>query len=164
MKDLIIIALLVLLFRKKIAKLIRPQKYSKKEAPENSLQFIESEDRLFDGDDELFKELILKANIYGEYGCGKSTSYVLRNTNCKVISVDTDENWVNNVKLETKNVKSDIKFIDLGPVRSWGRPINYDRQMFFKNYTNYLWEQNDRPDLVLIDGRFRICCFLTSYG
>lgn len=66
MKDLIIIALLVFLFRKKIAKLIRPQKYSKKEAPENSLQFIESEDRLFDRDDELFKELILKANIYGE--------------------------------------------------------------------------------------------------
>ena len=44
---------------------------------------------LFDGDDSLFKDELSKVGVYGEYGCGKSTKWVLDNTSSKVISVDT---------------------------------------------------------------------------
>ena len=45
---------------------------------------------LFDGDDHLFKKSIDDIKIYGEYGCGQSTNWVLRNSSSKVISVETD--------------------------------------------------------------------------
>ena len=55
-----------------------------------------------------------------------------------------------------------IKHIDLGKVGSWGTPISYIKSHNFKNYTDFIWEQSVKPKLVLIDGRFRVCCFLTS--
>ena len=33
---------------------------------------------LFRGDDSLFKKIIKNTNIYGEYGCGNSTKWVLK--------------------------------------------------------------------------------------
>jgi hypothetical protein len=50
----------------------------------------------------------------------------------------------------------------LGDVGSWGYPTTYIRQNFFTDYTDYLWNQIEKPNVVLIDGRFRVCCFLTS--
>ena len=32
----------------------------------------------------------------------------------------------------------------------------------FKKYAELLWLNNEIPDLVLIDGRFRVLCFLTT--
>mgnify|MGYP000156134903 FL=1 len=43
-----------------------------------------------------------------------------------------------------------------------GYPINYNKSDSYKDYTNWIWEQSIKPDTVLIDGRFRVCCFLTS--
>ncbi len=41
---------------------------------------------LFDGEENalLFKKYIQKCNVYGEYGCGLSTEYVLKNTNWSI--------------------------------------------------------------------------------
>ena len=36
------------------------------------------------------------------------------------------------------------------------------RVINFPDYTDYIWKQSEKPTLVLIDGRFRVCCFLTS--
>jgi hypothetical protein len=57
-----------------------------------------SPNSLFDGDDVLFKKLIKDIRIYGEYGCGKSTNWVLKNTSCKILSVDTSSEWIESVK------------------------------------------------------------------
>ena len=62
---------------------------------------------LFDGDDELFREVLLNIKTYGEYGCGKSTNWVLRNTSANVIAVDTSEKWVEAV--QSKNIESNKK-------------------------------------------------------
>ena len=55
-----------------------------------------------------------------------------------------------------------INHIDLGKVRRWGFPISYVKSCNFPDYTNYIWKQSEKPKFVLIDGRFRVCCFLTS--
>lgn len=123
----------------------------------------ETDDILFDGDDALFKELTQDARIYGEYGCGQSTNWILNKTSAKVVAVDTSEIWVN--KVTQANVKNshrlNIRHVNLGEVGAWGRPIDYSKRDFFDEYTDFIWKQPEKPDIVLVDGRFRVCCFLT---
>ncbi len=120
---------------------------------------------LFDGDDALFKALLLDAKFYGEYGCGASTEWVLSNTNANICSVDTSKEWVEKVsrKVDAVSLKrADIHHVDLGDVGAWGRPLTEDYKDDFHLYTDWLWRHVAKPDTVLIDGRFRVCCFLTS--
>jgi hypothetical protein len=53
---------------------------------------------LFLGDDHLFKDSVNDIDCYGEYGCGKSTKWILNNTSERVISVDTSSEWVKEVE------------------------------------------------------------------
>tara|TARA_A100001035_G_C27621053_1_gene425438 strand:- start:97 stop:735 length:639 start_codon:yes stop_codon:yes gene_type:complete len=119
---------------------------------------------LFDGDDFLFKKSLEGIRIYGEYGCGLSSKWMLKNTNCKVISVDSSKEWVKKIKTENKKYlsKLTINHIDLGEVRRWGFPLSYVKSNNFQDYTDYIWKQSVTPTFVLVDGRFRVCCFLTS--
>jgi len=119
--------------------------------------------RLFDGDDALFKEEIKGINIYGEYGCGKSTCWVLKNTSSKIISVDTSLDWIDLVKKKNQEKldRLDIYHVDLGEIGNWGRPKTYEKIECFAEYTDIIWLKQ-KPELILIDGRFRVCCFLTT--
>jgi hypothetical protein len=120
---------------------------------------------LFDGDDHLFKRTLLDAQHYGEYGCGASTRWVLLQTNVRVDAVDTSGDWVGNV-LNGMNTavlsRARISHVDLGPVEAWGRPVSYNKRHDFSVYTDKIWQDNPSLDTILIDGRFRVCCFLTS--
>ena len=55
-----------------------------------------------------------------------------------------------------------MKWIDVGDVADWGYPISFEKKQNFVKYANWFWEFGLKPDLVVIDGRFRILCFLTS--
>ena len=120
---------------------------------------------LFDGDDKLFKDLIRNIDTYFEYGCGKSTEYVYKYSNCNIYSVDTDQNWVRKTQKLT-NGKIDnrlnIDWIDVGNVEKWGYPITYAKRKYFFNYATNFYKKSCRPDVVLIDGRLRVFCFLTT--
>ena len=126
--------------------------------------FSNKKNSLFDGDDFLFKKSIEGTKIYGEYGCGLSSEWVLRNTSSKIISVDSSIEWVEKVKTKNQIYKSRliINAIDLGEIGNWGRPISYLMSSNFSDYTDFIWKQSEKPTLVLVDGRFRVCCFLTS--
>ena len=119
---------------------------------------------LFSRNDALFKRVLKNVKIYGEYGCGKSTVWVLRNTNAQVFSVDTSTYWINEVSKDNveNNARLKIRHVDLGDVGDYGYPIDYSKGDFFNLYTDFLWHQDEKPSVVLIDGRFRVCCFLTS--
>ena len=69
-------------------------------------------------------------------------------------------------KFKTENKKYlsklTINHIDLGKVRRWGFPLSYVKSNNFQDYTDYIWKRSEKPKLVLVDGRFRVCCFLTS--
>jgi len=123
-----------------------------------------SPNELFDGDDVLFKDEVKKVDVYGEYGCGKSTKWVLNNTSADVIAVDTSSEWVGAVKKdnESDNDRLNIHHSNLGEVGCWGRPLSYEKIDTFSDYTDFVWKQKKIPKLVLVDGRFRVCCFLTS--
>ena len=120
------------------------------------------ENTLFDGDDRLFKNLIKNTDVYGEYGCGQSTIWVSKNFDINIYSVESDHFWKKKISKKIKNNKCTIYYANIGKVKSWGRPLNYKREIFFKYYTDYIWKQKYKPTVILIDGRFRVCCFLTS--
>ena len=116
---------------------------------------------LFDGDDTLFKKFIVKCNIYFEYGVGSSTQYVINNTKAKIIAVDTDKKWINTIKIP-KNKDVRINWVNLGELSKWGRPKSYLFRNQFIDYISIIWRFNYKADIILIDGRFRVACFLYS--
>ena len=120
-------------------------------------------ERLFDGDDALFKEIVTQAHVYAEYGCGASTIWVASHTSARILSTDSSEIWLDKVR-QSCSGRSELSlhFADVGTIGDWGRPVSYIRSENFSDYTDWIWRQEVSPDTVLVDGRFRVCCFLTA--
>tara|TARA_B110000483_G_scaffold228158_1_gene290684 strand:- start:485 stop:1126 length:642 start_codon:yes stop_codon:yes gene_type:complete len=130
-----------------------------------SLLLIKSrndENKLFDGEDKLFKSAITNHDVYGEYGCGKSTVWVSKKFDIPIYSVESDFFWKINISKTINNNNCKIKYTNIGKVGPWGVPLDYKRCKFFHNYTDWIWRQKIKPTIILIDGRFRVCSFLTS--
>jgi hypothetical protein len=117
-----------------------------------------------------FKNRIAASRAYLEYGCGGSTVYAASTARLPVIiAVDSDRRWTETLRKEltiTGSTKLLIEYCDIGKVGEWGTPTD---QRGIKNYWRYPtrpWEiakANDvLPDLILIDGRFRVASFLYS--
>ena len=117
---------------------------------------------LFDGDDFLFKSYLTNCKIYFEYGVGKSTKWVIKNTLSKIISVDTDKKWINNINVSKNSKRVNINWINLGEIENWGRPKTYKYRGHFIDYISNVWTFNIKADVILIDGRFRVACFIFS--
>ncbi|MCX2522765.1 hypothetical protein [Larsenimonas rhizosphaerae] len=124
---------------------------------------MENEDRLFDGDDALFKRLAGESQCYGEYGVGQSTRWMAKHTNARLESVESDERWAVSVRTDIAvPERATVRYCDTGPVGDWGRALSYKHRDRFEDYINGWWPEGISPDLVLVDGRFRVACFLTS--
>lgn len=120
---------------------------------------------LFDGNDALFKSCVSDAEVYGEYGCGKSSVWVSRNVDCDIVSVDTSSEWIGRVQSLVRSSSRRQRFIhvDLGETGWWGTPVSYAQRHRIIEYVSAPWaDESLRPNVVLIDGRFRIACFLYS--
>jgi len=125
---------------------------------------IKSQKDLFDGRDaKLFIENAYKSKTYGEYGVGYSTLKVRNESMATIIAVETNENYLNQWRNDIKPKDTDILiYYDIGDIIGLGYPINYNRRNSFIGYFESIWTQESKPDFVLIDGRFRVACFLTS--
>ena len=117
---------------------------------------------LFDGDDHLFKQYLINCNVYFEYGVGASTRWVLENTKSNIISVDTDKKWINTINVSNQSSRIKLNWINLGDLENWGRPKSYEYRDRFIHYISNVWKFNEKADVILIDGRFRVACFLYS--
>jgi hypothetical protein len=118
---------------------------------------------------KFFTNAISRSNCFLEYGCGGSTSYAANIAKVRnIISVDTSNIWIDNVKksLSNKDTRLLISHCDLGEVGGWGQPINRDKSSDFWRYMVTPWQVANKheliPDTVLIDGRFRVASFLYS--
>jgi hypothetical protein len=118
---------------------------------------------LFDGDDSMFKRLLSDCEVYAEYGCGASTLWVANNTACTIYSVDTSTEWIERTRIGcTRSNNINFHLTNVGPLGKWGRPLSYDLSENFEDYANWFWRGKISPDIILVDGRFRVYCFLTS--
>jgi hypothetical protein len=116
-----------------------------------------------------FAQAVAKSECLAEYGCGGSTVYAATTANLKaIISVDTSKVWVEKVNYQLSRSKSLLILLhcDLGEVEDWGYPKSRDKSQDFWRYMVTPWHvaklNHLTPDLVLIDGRFRVASFLYS--
>jgi len=116
------------------------------------------------------EQLLRGSRCYLEYGAGGSTVMASDLGVPVVLSVESDRDWLAAVgrKLARRSKGSEViqLHIDLGPIKDWGFPV---ADTHWKNYSNYpllAWEECIRrslkPDLVLIDGRFRVASFMAT--
>lgn len=117
---------------------------------------------LFNSYDSLFRDLVKNAVTYAEYGCGQSTIWVAQNTSAQIHAVDTSKTWIAHVSQKIGASRAVLKWIDCGEIGEWGRPVDYAKAENFLTYADHFWQQAINPDVVLIDGRFRVLCFLRS--
>ena len=113
-----------------------------------------------------FSLLLKKSKKYLEFGMGGTTllAYVTPNIE-KIISIDSDYNWIQKVK-NFKNLKNEegkriiLNYIDVGKIGNWGFPISKKNQNI-PNYSKQIFQKFERDyDFVFIDGISRVACAL----
>ena len=118
----------------------------------------------------LLYSFMKKSKIYLEYGSGGSTIMAANLNISEVHTVDSDLSFMMAVK--TKALKMNVNFnltlhyCDIGQVREFGNPIDTTKASSWPKYCiacwNYFLDSHTGPDLILVDGRFRVACFLAS--
>lgn len=107
------------------------------------------------------------APVILEYGSGGSTILASELPGKRVFSVESDRDWA--LRLQARIEELDppspatVHHVDIGPTGDWGRPIGPESWPLFFHYPLDIWQQPffRHPDLVLIDGRFRVACLAT---
>ena len=115
-------------------------------------------------------EAIRQAACYLEYGSGASTVLAMDLGVPTIISVESDRAWVKRLsdKLAGR-LDPDRHFLlhaDIGPTKAFGYPVSDAQWRNYRTYPLSAWElcrsRGLTPDVVLVDGRFRVACFLAT--
>ena len=90
------------------------------------------------------------------------------------IRIDTDLLFLNAVKQKVNQIgykklsKQTYLHRNIGPTSRWGHPLFPETRKQsllskFKNYSDPKFFMRDKPDLIMIDGRFRVATLLRMY-
>ena len=113
---------------------------------------------------EKLKEYLVQCEKVFEFGCGGSTVLMSGMENIKTIhSVESDKNWVSAVKKQVGG-RVNFHFVDINTAPGlWGHPKDKSKISEWPNYSGVLSKIPDYyPDLIFVDGRFRVACALKS--
>ena len=108
------------------------------------------------------------AQVVLEYGSGGSTFLALDAGVEFVASVESDAQWAAEIGAALSGRFAADRFLvhhaDIGPTRAWGQPADRSGFRRYHLYATEIWDHPRfrHPDVVLIDGRFRVACFLTA--
>ncbi len=113
-------------------------------------------------------DAIDQANVILEYGSGGSTVLVAETAGKTLFSVESDAAWLAKMQdyFAAFPPEATLHFHhgDIGPTKAWGHPANIENFRQWPDYAAKIWSEPNfiQPDLVLIDGRFRVACFLAT--
>ena len=114
------------------------------------------------------RELLTASQCYLEYGSGGSTRLAASLDVPIIYSVESDQAFLNAVAGALGATRSSFRpfYVDIGPTKEWGNPVDDSAFRKWPAYPFNVWQRikddGVTPDLVLIDGRFRVACALTS--
>lgn len=115
----------------------------------------------------VFDQYVTGATCYLEYGAGGSTLRAGQLHAQYIISIDSSLAWIKAVKTAMGSpLTVDMIHCDIGEVGAWGRPKDQQGLFNYHFYMSMPWAVARNklltPAVVLIDGRFRVACFLYS--
>lgn len=118
---------------------------------------------------QLLQYHLSQSKFYLEYGCGNSTILACNTGNIeKIVSVESDAQYTKENLFPKREIKKAIDenricflFPNIGKTKTWGYPVNSSHKYLWPNYANIPYSINFKPDLVLVDGRFRVACALS---
>jgi hypothetical protein len=116
----------------------------------------------------LLESCLRCSEIYVEFGTGGSTVLASQLVKRTIISVDSSKEWQNRVAVACEGKESitrpDLILADIGPTREWGYPVGSEDPDSWCIYYTDVWKvrSSRNADLFLIDGRFRVACFLET--
>ena len=110
------------------------------------------------------------ARFIVEYGCGHSTGEFVRLGAARILSVDSDPAWIERLRLVPELARAEgegrlsLIHVDLGPVKNWGKPRDHSLRGRWPAYALAPWHREPElaPDLVFVDGRFRVASILAA--
>jgi hypothetical protein len=119
----------------------------------------------------LLEERLVSAKCFLEYGAGGSTVMAANLGVPAIISVESDADYLaateEAVKAHSQSTIFYAHHADIGPTGEWGKPIDRSKIDHWPRYAGSVWsriesEKLPQPDLVLIDGRFRVASVLAT--
>lgn len=119
----------------------------------------------------LLRERLAGVRTYLEYGSGGSTLMAAKANVRRIYSVDTDKQFLRAVRQRLENDGLPRRrhvpvYANIGPTGAWGRPNNESHATLWPRYCGEPWRRlrqtGDEPELILVDGRFRVAAFLMS--
>jgi len=124
---------------------------------------ISSDLSFTEGVNEFLTKELHNYKSYLEYGSGASTVFFSKYEYLNIVAVESDAVYANQVKIAIgNNGRTRILHSGTGPTGLWGYPI------LFANTANKGWKyvntpwrslgEEYQPDVVLIDGRYRVAC------
>jgi hypothetical protein len=102
-----------------------------------------------------------------EYGAGGST-VLAAELGRRVFTVESDADWVARLErwfaVHVPAGEVALHHADIGPTRDWGHPVDEAAVKRWPSYALSVWDRADfgHPDVVLVDGRFRVACLLAT--
>ncbi|MCV7431896.1 hypothetical protein [Mycolicibacterium bacteremicum] len=125
----------------------------------------------FDSDETTawFTDRLKGADCYLEFGSGGST-YLAAQLGVRFATVESDRKFLDAVRAQIEGhdllrPSQIFHHADIGPTGRWGRPlgrVDSERMQQFRRYSDAPTGFDCVPDLVLIDGRFRVACALKA--
>jgi hypothetical protein len=117
-----------------------------------------------------FKSLLSRPGVnYLEFGSGGSTVYASHHV-ATLVSVESDARYLAAVQRKIGACDAELIPVDIGLTHDWGRPVFVKptprRLARWRRYPQAPWPAFERrgmlPDVVLVDGRFRVACALET--
>ena len=106
------------------------------------------------------------AEFVVEFGAGGSTVLAGALGVPRVASVDSSKAWLEKLRTapELQNTDFTAHHVNIGKLKAWGHPADFSRTWNWPSYYRVIWDQidNRRPDVVFVDGRFRVACALMT--
>ncbi|MGL4034756.1 O-linked N-acetylglucosamine transferase family protein [Kosakonia cowanii] len=131
------------------------------ECTENKPAFIIPEvPRMSPEERDMFEKYLKEAKSYYEFGSGGSTKLATRH-GVEVFGVESDKFWVETLHKEAGPLCK-VDYVDIGPTKEWGYPVDETNNDKFPDYSEAIMRYENRFDVILIDGRFRVACTLNA--
>lgn len=114
----------------------------------------------------LFTGFVGCARRYVEFGSGASTVLAAGLVKEEVIAFDSSQAWLDRVaeacRARRTRLSPRLAFIDIGETAEWGFPEDQKARARWPAYHANMWDDPSvaQGDLYLIDGRFRLACFV----